>query len=133
MKRCDVFAGVWSSTSETFSVASGGAASTGLDDVRSWKTCLPDGYVPARPPLQPMNAVAVFAVHVTVPDVPKEIVFGDQVKVDVSTTGIVLLGRVTLLLKVVSGGPVSVQYVVGAVTVASRRRPSAVVPPLSRP
>jgi hypothetical protein len=117
--------------SETFSVASGGAASTGLAVVRSWNTFVPDGYVPVRPPLQPMNDVAVFPVHVTVPDEPKEIVCGDQVNVDVSTTGIVVLGRVTLLLKVVSGGPVSVQDVVA--TVASSRRPSAVVLPLSRP
>src|SRR5215218_3928474 len=116
-------------TSETFSVASGGAAWTGLAVVRSWNTFMPDGYVPARPPLQPLNDVAVFPVQVTVPDGPKEIVCGDQVNVDVSTTGIVLLGRVTLLLKVVSGGPVSVQDVVGAVTVANRRRPSAVVLP----
>jgi hypothetical protein len=92
---------------------------------------VPDGYVPVRPPLHPMNDVAVFPVHVTVPEGPKEIVFGDQVNVDVSITGTVVLGRVTLLLNVVSGGPVSVQGVVG--TVASSRSPSAVTLPLSRP
>ena len=38
-------------------------------------TAVPDAYVPAVPPLQPVKDVAVLVAHVTVPDEPNEMVF----------------------------------------------------------
>src|SRR4051812_31034552 len=108
----------------------------GLAVVRTWKTGVPDGYVAGTPPLQLVNEIDVFPVQLTVPDEPKAIVLGDQVNFDVSATGIEGAGvvvSVTAALKLVIAGPASVYDVAGASTVASRRRPSAVVLPLSRP
>jgi len=64
---------------------------------------------------------------------PKAIVFGDQVNFEVSATAMLAVGSVTALLSVVIAGPVSTYEIVGAGTVASRRKPSAVMLPLSRP
>ena len=66
-------------------------------------TVAPEGYVPAVPPLQPVNDVAVFAVHITVPDEPNEIVFVPGLNLSVAAAGIAVAGNVTAALSVVVG------------------------------
>ena len=100
----------------------------------TWKTLVPDGYVPTMPPVQPVNDCGdvLFPEQVTVPDGPNSIVYGGT-NLDVSTTRIVAFGKVTALLSFVIAGPVSVYEVVDPLTAPSRRRPVEVVLPLSRP
>jgi len=64
---------------------------------------VPAGYVPAAPPLHPVNDVAVFAVQVTVPEDPSEIVFVPELNLSVAATEIDALGSVTSALSVVRG------------------------------
>src|SRR5262245_2126666 len=66
-------------------------------------TVAPEGYVPAAPPLQPVNDVSVVPVHATVPDEPNEIVFDPELNRPVAATAIVALGNVTAPLSVVLG------------------------------
>jgi hypothetical protein len=66
-------------------------------------TVAPEGYVPAVPPLQPVNEVPVFPVHATVPEEPNEIVFAPELNLSVAATEIVALGKVTAALSVVLG------------------------------
>src|SRR3954463_16358955 len=67
-------------------------------------TVVPEGYVPAAPPEQLVNDVAVgIPVHVTVPEAPNEIVFDPELNRAVLPTEIVALGRVTAALSVVVG------------------------------
>ena len=66
-------------------------------------TVAPEGYVPAVPPLQPVNDVAVSPVHATVPDEPNEIVFAPELNLSVAVAEIVALGKVTAALSVVVG------------------------------
>jgi hypothetical protein len=66
-------------------------------------TVAPEGYVPAVPPLQPVNDVAVFPVQATVPEEPNEIVFATELNLSVEATAIVALGKVTAALSVVAG------------------------------
>jgi hypothetical protein len=69
-------------------------------------TAEPETYVPAVPPLQPVNDVEVFPVQVTVPEEPNEIVFVPELKRLVLTTPTVAVGRVTAALSVVVGDDV---------------------------
>jgi hypothetical protein len=66
-------------------------------------TVAPVGYVPAVPPVQPVNDVAVFPVHATVPDEPNEIVFAPELNLSVAAAGIVAAGKVTAAPSVVVG------------------------------
>ena len=66
-------------------------------------TVAPEGYVPAVPPLQPVNDVPVVPVHATVPEEPNEIVFAPALNLPVAATGMVAFGRVTAALSVVVG------------------------------
>jgi hypothetical protein len=67
-------------------------------------TVVPEGYVPAAPPEQPVNDVDVGGpVHVTVPEAPNEIVFDPELNRPVLPTVIVALGRVMAALSVVLG------------------------------
>ena len=66
-------------------------------------TVVPDVYVPAVPPLQPVKLVDVVPLHETVPEAPKEIVLLPVLNFAVDATPIVLVGRVTALLSVVDG------------------------------
>ena len=66
-------------------------------------TVVPDAYVPAVPPLQPVKLVEVVPVHETVPEDPNEMVLLPVLNFVVEATAIVLAGRVTSLLSVVDG------------------------------
>jgi hypothetical protein len=66
-------------------------------------TVVPDAYVPAVPPLQPVKLVEVVPVHETVPEDPNEMVLLPVLNFVVEATAIVPDGRVTELLNDVDG------------------------------
>jgi hypothetical protein len=66
-------------------------------------TVVPEVYVPAAPPEQPVNDVAVLPVHVTVPEDPNEIVFLAELNLSVAATAMIAFGNVTAALSVVVG------------------------------
>ena len=71
--------------------------------VRGLITVVPDAYVPAVPPLQPVKLVEVLPLQVTVPDEPKEIVLLPVLNFEAEATEIVAAGKVTALDRVVEG------------------------------